>query len=80
MNKAVKNHGIKITALMRASFIIPENITSYSLSVTDVSLFQYIIGNQAFLLVSVIYIHVGCASAELHKAYSDGGDDWLYTE
>jgi uncharacterized membrane protein YdjX (TVP38/TMEM64 family) len=80
LNKAVKNHGIKITALMRASFIIPENIVSYSLSVTDVSFCSYFIGGQAFLPVSLIYIHIGATSASVSHAYTEGGDGWFHTE
>ena len=70
LNKIIKKHGAKILCLMRCAIIFPENMLSYAFSVSDITLLQFIAGNQAILPVSCVHVYVGVTAASLHASYS----------
>lgn len=84
INNACKTHGIYITFLLRSSFILPFFLVSYMMSVTDskcssnnnfvVRLRHYVIGNNGFVLPSLVYLYIG-ASAERLFAFMKSSDD-----
>jgi len=62
INKAVKNKGAYIVFLLRCSFFFPYPAISYSLSITDLSIKKYMIGNNGLAIVSIVYIYIGATT------------------
>lgn len=71
LDRVIGEHGAKILCLMRCAIIFPENMLSYAFSVSNISLRQFIIGNQAILPVSCVHTYVGMTAATLTAEISD---------
>ena len=77
LNRAVRNRGAWISFLIRVSMVFPHAVTNYSLSVTDISLCQYILGSLAIIPVSVVYIMAAISFNSLHDSFKKGGSSWF---
>lgn len=63
--------------MLRSSFIVPHAALTYACAVTDMTLKQFIIGNSAWLPVSVIYVYIGSSAAQIQLNYKEGKINWL---
>jgi uncharacterized membrane protein YdjX (TVP38/TMEM64 family) len=77
LDRAVVSEGAWMLFLLRSSFIIPHSILTYCCAVTEMSLKQFIIGNTAWLPVSIIYVYIGSSAATVQVQYKEGKVDWV---
>ena len=45
LNKAVHNHGAKIVALLRLTYVLGESLITYACATTEIKLMDFILGN-----------------------------------
>jgi len=77
LNRAVTKHGAWISFLVRLSCLVPNPIINYALSVTDISVSQFVLGNMSILPVSLLFVYAGTSAATLHDSYKNGANGWL---
>lgn len=65
INKACHSHGVYLTFLLRVSAMLPYFLVSYLLSVTDIKLPHYLVGNLGFLVPSMLYMYLGASAKEI---------------
>ena len=80
LNRAIQKHGSYIHFLARISFMVPHPLLTYALSVTDISVKQFIDGNHSCLPLSFFYIYIGSSAASLTDTLSGKGSIWYKAE
>lgn len=77
IDAAVEREGLKLVLLLRLSPVFPFNALNYALSLTRISLGQYVLGSAVGMLPgTALYVYLGSlapAAAELSSAASTGG-------
>lgn len=63
LDRAVRRRGATILFLLRCSILLPNALINYACAVTDISLWQFFVGNTALLPVSLIWIYFGTSAA-----------------
>lgn len=66
-NNMVTTQGIKIVFLLRCTLVIPYTAINYILSITDVSLFDYFVGNHGFILDFIVATYVGVSLSSINS-------------
>jgi len=64
-DRAVRKKGATILFLLRCSIVLPNSLLNYACAVTDLSLWQFLVGNTALLPVSLIWIYFGTSAATI---------------
>jgi len=65
VNRALRNHGLKINLLLRLSILLPMNILDYLLGGTAVPLWIYTLSLIAILPGTIIYTFLGATASTL---------------
>ncbi len=65
LDRAVRRKGATILFLLRCSILLPNGLINYACAVTDLSLWQFLVGNTALMPVSLIWIYFGTSAATL---------------
>lgn len=78
---AIEREGLKVVLLLRLSPLIPYNALNYALSLTGVSLRDYVIGSWLGMLPgTVLYVALGAGARSLAAAMTGAGertDAWI---
>ena len=64
LNRALIRQGAYVHFLARCSFMVPHPILTYILSVTDITVWQFINGNHSILPLSVFWVYVYASALE----------------
>lgn len=80
LNHAIREHGNYVHFVLRISFMVPHPLLTYALSVTDISLKQFINGNHSILPLSILFINIGISASELANALHEKGSIWVKVE
>jgi len=80
LNNAIRTHGAYINFLARISFMCPHPLLTYALSVTDITITQFINGNHSILPLSFIYVYIGTSAVTLTDTISGKGSFWEKAE
>lgn len=76
LNHLVKTRGIKITVLLRFVQVIPYPIINYIMSVTDIPLWDYFIGNHAWVTDALIYTYLGLSMNSVSDVFEGKTPMW----
>ena len=71
-DRAVKRKGATILFLLRCSIVLPNALLNYACAVTDLSLWQFSVGNLALMPVSLIFIYFGTSAATIQQQFAQG--------
>ena len=71
-DRAVRSRGATILFLLRCSIFLPNGLINYACAVTDLSLWQFIMGNTALLPVSLVFIYFGTSAATVQQQFTQG--------
>ena len=76
LNKAIREHGSYLHFMARVSFMVPHPLLTYALSVTDITIKQFINGNHSILPLSFFYIYIGTSAVTLSDTVNKRGSFW----
>lgn len=65
IDRAAKNGGMRLVALLRLSPVLPYNILNYALGITSVTTKDYIVGTAAILPGTAMYVYYGTVAGTL---------------
>lgn len=72
-DRAVQRKGAYILFLLRGSFLVPHNMLTYACAVTDMSYWQFCVGNLAVVPVSFVWTYYGATAASLQLSIQHKG-------
>jgi len=74
VDRAVRVEGLKITFLLRITFAIPQNLLTYVLSATPLSLRDFALGSAFGLLpITTFYVYLGASVESAAALIAEGG-------
>jgi uncharacterized membrane protein YdjX (TVP38/TMEM64 family) len=74
IDRAVRAEGLKITLLLRVTFALPQNLSTYMLSATPLSLRHFALGTFVGLFpVTMFHVYVGSSVESAAELISGGG-------
>lgn len=76
LNHLVKTRGIKITVLLRVVQVIPYTVINYMMSTTDISHWDYFIGNHAWVTDAIIYTYIGLSVKNISEIGEGSISGW----
>ncbi|WP_017654028.1 TVP38/TMEM64 family protein [Fortiea contorta] len=71
IDQAVAKEGWKIVLLTRLSPIFPFNLLNYAFGVTQVSLFDYILGSLGIIPGTIMYVYIGSLAGNLAMIHTN---------
>lgn len=73
-NSLVVTKGAKITFLIRLCLIVPYDVVNYVMSTTDISLKDYFIGNNGFIMDFIVSSYIGISVSNVASLDARSGD------
>ena len=65
----MKHEGAKMMFVLRCSMIIPCQMLNYAAAVTEITFWQFTVGNNANFLTSLVWIYTGTSAASIKLSW-----------
>jgi uncharacterized membrane protein YdjX (TVP38/TMEM64 family) len=75
-NNLVVKKGVRITFLMRACLIVPYSVINYVMSITDIGLLDFFIGNHGFIFDFIVSTYIGLSISNLSSIDTKTNDGY----